>query len=181
MANTRFVNENIPDNILDFFTIDDDVVKWVSVPPARSKSFRNRRAPWGSAAGGRTVYGRGKLVTFAHAALLTTDIKYALEHGGDWPWQTAAGPQHDGNSHDIAIWRALIHNRFKLDDEGNIIWRMNRGYTATGEPQYKEGDLVTGYQLSGFRGRMVTTGGMGFLSCDVVNVLKNNTFLFEWD
>lgn len=50
-----------------------------------------------------------------------------------------------------------------------------------GAPQYPAGSVVAGYPLSGFRGRMLTTGGMGFLACDVVNVLKNNAFPFEWD
>lgn len=180
MTETRFAGRDLPPETLDFFALHDGVVHWAS-EPSKSQSFRNRRAPWGAQAGGRAVFGRGRLITFARCALLTTDLAFALSHGGEWPWQVGAGPQHDGsNTAEAATWRALIQSRMALDG-GAVVWRVDRGKASDGAPQYPAGSVVAGYPLSGFRGRMLTTGGMGFLACDVVNVLKNNAFPFEWD
>lgn len=180
MSEVRFINAPLPPETIDFFALRDGVVCWAA-EPSKSQNFRNRRAPWGSQAGGRAVFGRGRLVTFARCALLTTDLAFALSHAGEWPWQVGAGPQHDGDTADAATWRAVIHERFALDGD-RVAWRIDRGYKpADGSPQYPAGSTVIGYPLSGYRGRMLTTGGMGLLACDVVNVLKNNAFPFEWD
>ena len=182
MSDTRFYGVEIPPETLDFFALHDGVVHWIDAPPwVRTANFRQRQVPWGEQAGGRAVFGRGRLVSFARCALLTTDIAFALSHGGEWPWQVGAGPQHDGNTAEAATWRDLIRKRFALD-ESRVTWRTGRGYNReTGAPQYPAGSTASGFALSGFRGHMLTTGRMGFLACDVVNVLKNNAFPFEWD
>lgn len=185
MSDTRFANSDLPPETLDFFALRGDVVHWIDAPPwQRSANFRKRRVPFGEPAGGRIVFGRGKLVTFARCALLTTDIAFALQHGGEWPWQIGAGAQHDcdtTDTTDAATWRALIRERFALAGDC-VTWRVDRGYNpANGSPQYPAGSPVTGFPLSGYRGRMFTTGGMGFLAGDVASVLKNNAFPFEWD
>lgn len=182
MSDTRFANSDLPTETLDFFALRGDVVHWVDAPPwQRSANFRKRRVPFGEPAGGRIVFGRGKLVTFARCALLTTDIAFALSHAGEWPWHVGAGPQHDGDTADAETWRAVIRGRLALDGD-RVTWRIDRGYDRdTGEPQHPAGSTAIGFALSGYRGRMLTTGGMGFLACDVVNVLKNNAFPFEWD
>lgn len=182
MADTRFCGVDLPPETLDFFALHDNVVHWVDAPPwTRSDNFRKRQVPWSRPAGGRVVFGRGRLVTFARCALLTTDLAFALSHAGEWPWHVGAGPQHGGDTADAATWRAVIRERFALDGD-RVTWRLDRGYDRdTGEPQHPAGSTAIGFALSGYRGRMLTTGGMGFLACDVVNVLKNNAFPFEWD
>lgn len=176
MGDTRFVGEDIPPQTLDYFMLHDGRVKWTAVPPANSRVFRSRRAPWGEAAGGRTVHGRGKLVTFAGCALLTSDIKFALERG-EWPWQVAGAVTYEPGGTD-ADALAIARQRWRLDGD-TLVWRVSRGFTRTGEPQYPEGSAVGGFALSGHRGRLVSTGGFGFVRDDVIHALR--TGAWPWD
>ena len=176
MADTRFHNEDIPLQTLDYFMLHEGRVKWVAIPPANSRTFRSRRAPWGEAAGGRVVHGRGKLVNFAGCAMLTSDLRYALERG-EWPWQVAGATTYEPSAGDVDAL-AVARQRWQLDGNA-LVWRVNRGFTVTGEPQYRAGDLVTGFAMSGFRGRMISTSGFGFIREDVIHALKAGAW--PWD
>ena len=176
MADTRFHQDDVPTEVLNYFMLHEGRVKWSAIPPANSRMFRSRRAPWGEVAGGRTVHGRGKLITFAGCALLSSDLRYALERG-EWPWQVAGSATYEpGLGDDDAL--AVANQRFKLD--GDVLtWRVNRGFTAAGEPQYRAGDPVMGFAMSGFRDRMVSTGGFGFIRGDVTHALRHG--IWPWD
>lgn len=182
MAETRFVNEELPDELLSYFTVHDGSVRWVEKPPADNKTFRARRAPWGCEAGGRLIHGRGKLITFARCALVSSDLRFALERG-EWPWQVGGAVTYEPGAGD-ADALASVRQRWQLR-EGALTWRMDRGYTATGEPQYRAGDPVTGFALSGFRGRLISTGGFGFIRSDVVHALQHGEWPWQtvnyWD
>lgn len=176
MAETRFHKAELPTEVLDYFMLHEGRVKWASAPLVSGRNFRSRRAPWGEAAGGRVIHGRGKLVTFAHCALLTTDIAYALERG-EWPWQVAGAVTYEPGAGDTDAL-AVARQRWQLID-GTLAWRMDRGFTATGEPQYRAGDPVTGFAMSGYRDRLVSTGGFGFIREDVVHALRYGAW--PWD
>lgn len=177
MADTRYSGEEVPLLVLDYFMFHEGLVKWSAVPPANSRTFRSRRAPWGERAGGRAVVGRGKLVTFAGCALLTSDIRFALERG-EWPWQVAGAAVYEpGASDPDALATAL--QRWRLDGEGRLVWRVSRGFTKLGEPQYPEGSVVTGFAMSGFRDRLISTGGFGFIREDVMHALRCGSW--PWD
>lgn len=176
MADTRYANEDIPLQTLDYFMLHEGRVKWAATPPANSRLFRSRRAPWGEAAGGRVVHGRGKLVAFAGCALLTSDLRYALERG-EWPWQVAGAVTYEPGAQD-ADALAVIRQRWRLDS-GNLVWRVSRGFTRTGEAQYPEGSSVIGFAMSGYRDRLISTGGFGFVRSDVIHALKAGAW--PWD
>lgn len=177
---TAFAGHDIPDRALDLFMLADSDVHWSSTPPASWKG--NKRAPWGARAGGKAVCGRGRLVNAKRMNLLTADIAYALSHGGEWPWQISSTlVPHAPDALDLAHWRGVLASRFTVLD--NVLcWRVDRGFTASG-PQYPAGSRVTGLTMSGYRAPIVTTGGMTFLSTDVLHVLEHGRFPFEaqWD
>jgi len=176
MAETRFVNESLPPELLDYFELCDGVVHWSSKQiVSRSGAFRARRAPWGSIAGGRRVHGRGRLITFARCAVLTSDVAFALRTG-DWPWQVGgAAPwilEHDQAATDIAL------ARWRLDGE-TIVWRTDRGFTADGSPAYAAGSPALGFAMSGHRGRMLSSSGYGYLADDIRHLLTRGHW--PWD
>lgn len=182
MADTRFHKEDIPPALLDYFMLHEGRVKWAATSPANSRTFRSRRAPWGEPAGGRRVIGRGKLVTFAGCALLTSDLRFALERG-EWPWQVTGSTTYEPGADD-ADALAIARQRWQL--AGDVLtWRIDRGFTSTGEPQYRAGEPVTGFAMSGFQDRMISTGGFGFIRADVVHALKHGAWPWQsgddWD
>lgn len=182
MAETRFHKSDVPTEVLDYFMLHEGLVKWAAHAPASSQHFKSRRAPWGGEAGGRAIHGRGKLVTFARCALLTSDLRYALERG-EWPWQVAGAVTYEPGAGDVDAL-AVARQRWQLDGNA-LVWRVNRGFTVTGEPQYRAGDLVTGFAMSGFRDRLISTGGFGFIRSDVVHALEHGRWPWqtanEWD
>lgn len=177
MAETRYQMAALPDELLNYFMLHEGRVKWAAEPPTiKHVNFRSRRAPWGAEAGGRAIHGRGKLITFAKCALLTSDIRYALERG-EWPWQVAGAVTYEPGAQD-ADALAVVRQRWRLDS-GNLVWRVSRGFTRTGEAQYPEGSTVIGFAMSGYRDRLVSTGGFGFIRSDVVHALEHGAF--PWD
>lgn len=179
MTDTRYVQDDVPTEVLALFQIRDGVVRWADAAPPPSKYIRKRRAPWGEVAGGRTVAGRGRLVTSSGVALLTTDIRYALEHGGEWPWVTGGEPLYDG----CGVGEVqLVRQRFALEGD-TITWRVPRGYTSSGGPAYPAGSPVVGFALSGYRGRLVSTGGLAMVLGDVRYALTHGVWPWEfrWD
>lgn len=181
MAETRFHKADIPAELLDYFTLYDGRVRWAAHAPAKSRFFKSRRAPWGDEAGGRRIVGRGKLVTMARCALLTSDLRFALERG-EWPWQVAGSVTYEFE--DAADALATARQRWHLTGDA-LTWRVNRGFTATGEPQYRAGDPVTGFAMSGYQDRLISTGAFGFIRADVVHALRHGAWPWQsgdaWD
>lgn len=168
----------IPARVLDLFTVENGELHWSAVCPA---SWRGMvRAPWGSRAGGKPVYGRGRLINAKRMNLLTVDVAYALEHGGEWPWQINASlvPVETRDLVNADQWRDLIRARFALDGDA-LTWRVDRGLNADRTVRYPAGSRVGGLAMSGFREPIVATGGMTFLASDVRTVLQ--TGCFPWD
>lgn len=171
---------DIPPRVLDLFTVDTGDLRWSTSCPATWRGMV--RAPWGKFAGGKPVFGRGRLINAKRMNLLTVDVLYALEHGGEWPWQISATlvpaePLGTDAMH-AGRWRDLIRARFALDGEA-LVWAVDRGFNADRTVRYPAGSRVGGLAMSGFRAPIVTTGGMAFLSTDVVSVLE--TGLFPWE
>lgn len=176
MAETRFVNESLPAELLDYFTLEGGVLRWSSKPiTTRNGPFRSRRAPWGAEAGGRRVFGRGRLITFARCAILTTDVAFALRTG-DWPWQVGGAvswvAERDQAATDVAL------ARWRLDGE-TIVWRTDRGFTPDGTPAYAAGSPALGFAMSGHRGRLLSSSGYGYLADDIRRLLTRGHW--PWD
>lgn len=164
----RFYEEPIGADILQLFELNSEgAVCWIARPDgARGKS------PWGSRAGGRPVLNHGYFVTARNCALLSGDIASAIQHGGDWPYQTgdSAHVQHRYDDD----YKELALERFTLD-AGRLVWRVDRGDTENNG--HKAGSLVTGTLLSGFRQPVVFTSGIGFLVDELPAMIINN----NWD
>jgi hypothetical protein len=170
---TNFYKEPIPTWIQSFFELSGDTVIWAKTRPTVVPPRMQRKTfPLGAVAGSRLIFGRGKLVNLSKTALLTTDIRAALlSPEGDWP----SGPVWDGSTSaaDHALMLELAFRRFELRD-GALVWAEDRGRSPeTGLPAFARGSLVAGAALSGFRGRMVTTSGVGFLSGDLEHALMH--------
>jgi len=149
--------------ILDLFVNRDGELYWTAERP---KSVGNRtRAPWGALAGGRDVWKHGRLVSVKGYALLTTDLLFALDHAGEYPWNW--GVVHEvPNPRIDDLLVAAIHKRFTLNDAGQVVWAIDRS------DKVQAGDLVIGSPMSGLRSNVVITGNCGYLVDDVKNYLQ---------
>lgn len=175
---------DLPPRVLDLFAASADGLRWSATPPA---SWRGAvRAPWGRVAGGKPVLGRGRLINAKRMNLLSADVLFALDHGGEWSWQISASlvPTEllGTDTMHLEQWRTLIRARFYLNN-GALCWLVDRGFNADRSVRYPAGSRVTGLAMSGFRAPLVATGGMSFLSTDVISVLEHDRFPFEaqWD
>lgn len=170
---TNYHNEPVPTWLQSFFELDGATVIWAKtrpevVPPRMQKKL----FPFGAVAGSRNVFGRGRLVNLSKSALLTTDIRAALRSPeGDWPdvpvWDESTTDE------DEALFTEVAFRRFALRGDA-LVWAEDRGRSPeTGLPAYTAGSRVVGFALSGFRGHMVTTSGVGFLASDLKHVLTH--------
>jgi hypothetical protein len=160
----RYHGVSISSDVLDLFTIINSDVHWIDDKPAHGVNAR-KRAPWGLKAGGKPVFERGRFVTASRCALLTNDIASAIQHGGDWPWQTGDDTR-DMWQDEHARELQLLHARFALNSDGAVVWRVARG------DDYKAGDLANGVPMSGLRCNLIVTSGVGYLVDDVKNTLQ---------
>lgn len=170
---TNYHNEPLPTWLQNFFELDGSTVIWAKARPAVvPPRMQKKTFPFGAAAGSRIVFGRGKLVNLSKSALLTTDIRAALSSPeGDWP----DAPVWDGvtTADDEALFSEVVFRRFALDGNA-LVWAEDRGRSPeTGKPEYAAGSRVVGAALSGFRGHMITTSGVGFLASDLKHVLTH--------
>lgn len=191
----NFINEPLPTWLQSFFTLAPcGTVMWVSEPPDPAFlpiRLRRKAFPAGAVAGGRTVYGRGRLVTLSGATLLTSDIRGALlDERGEWPDAPLHDPASltfDGKASDYAVDMAALA-RLRWYYEDGLRWRQDRGRDRlTGRITYPAGSLVVGLQLSGFRGRAVSTSDALFLASDVQFLLEKGHWpwaeapAIDWD
>lgn len=166
---TKFVGEPIDSAILDFFELSNDTVQWVAAKPEAWQ--RRKKAPWGMIAGGDQIYMRGKLVRCSSCVLLTSDIRFALEHAGEWPWQFGGADSLDVRdalaAQDMAIWQANARKAWQLDQNGLVVWRETRGTNAL------DGEQARGFDLSGYRGKVISASGKRYLLTDVIKLLAD--------
>jgi hypothetical protein len=158
----KAVNENVPSFLLDAFELQGGAVYWKAGPPNKTRKPHDH---WGERAGGLPVLGRGLIINYKSYRLLSSDVAFALNHGGDWPWQFGADiPAGDSGADNPQSWLDLARKRWRLDD-GALVWATTRGDGA------EEGQAVKGQLMSGFRCGVVTTSGMGFLKDDLIKLL----------
>lgn len=166
---------DIPDYLIDWFTLRAGVVCWVTREEAVAAGFRGKvlaklkSGIAGAPAGARPVHGRGAIVHCSGRRLLSVDILDTLEHGMIWPWERGAPLRHDpasllpGGDKALELW-AL--------DGSKLVWKVER------HPSRPAGTPVQGAELSEPRGRFVSSGDCAWLMDDVITRL--NTGAWPW-
>ena len=169
---------------LDFMTLADGVVTWVSEAQAAAASRASgrgkpKRIPYGEPCGnGYPVHGRGRLVKCGSRFYLTGDIYSALTSGYIWPWETGATgwmPNRERIRPDI------ITGTLELRGE-RLFWKRD-----VLDGRYKAGSPVTGLTIwRGREERVIQCAGVKFLYSDMVAYLRDGQFPFDnqsdgWD
>ena len=169
---------------LDYMTLVDGVVTWVSEAQAASVSravgrIKPKRIPYGEPCGnGYPVHGRGRLVKCGSRFYLTGDIYAALTSGYIWPWETSATGWLDNRER---IRPERIHAAIRLDNS-HLVWARD-----VLDGLYRAGSPVIGVEV--WRGRperVIQCDGVKFLYADVVAYLRDGRFPFDnqsdgWD
>lgn len=145
-----------------------DAIRWPN------GSAKRAIVPFGQPAGGRTVHGRGKLVTFRKTYWLTSDIAAMLADGGRWPWDAGVSVQGVPSVNDGVALDVIRSTWSNVD--GALAWR------AAPHSTIPAGSPAIGLSLADGR-RVLMRRGVGFLANDVAHALQFGKFpwMVEWD
>lgn len=159
---------DVPDWISQAFRLDGNDVRWLSADDYLAGGLTRRSLPFGQIAGGRIVHGRGRLVRAAGRYLLNSNVASMLADHGRWPWERPDWPGCDTGlpGPDDDARAVIVRRTLRMTPGGGLRW------LRAPAPGISIGDVATGLVLAGRLDRCVTIRGVGYVSGDVVHLLR---------